>query len=300
MIGLVDKMKSDLDIAFDDCIVIEVEEIAISGFENMIKQYTIVELLTSVKPFYIEWLFNNYPAVENVVYFDPDIMIFQPLARLEESLKHNDIILTPHFTTPINDAALPAELHVMQTGIFNLGFIAVRRSSNGFRMLEWWQSRLKNQCIIDLSKGLFVDQLWANLIPAYFDNVLIEKYPAYNMAHWNLHERRLQKTNDIFYVNEVPLVFFHFSHYSPLQPNSIAGHHTRFNFDTRPELAEIFSLYKDALARNYYFELRKQPCFYLNNEKKKMRKRAVETFLRTALPDKLKGKLKSLLAHNVF
>ncbi len=262
----------------------------------MAQQYTMVELLTSVKPFYIEWLFMNYPSAANVIYFDPDIMVFQPLTRLENNLESFDIILTPHFTAPINDDYLPAELHVMQTGIFNLGFIAVRRSENTFNMLHWWQSRLKTKCIIDLSRGLFVDQLWANLIPAYFDKVLIEKHPGYNMAHWNLHERKLSKLGDRYYVNDEPLFFFHFSHYSPARPDAIAGHHNRFSFDTRPDIKEIFEQYRQSLVQNKYVELRSVPCFYVNDEKKKRRKRELESFLRMALPDKLKGRLKNLLA----
>ena len=280
--------------SFLECGVAAVEELQIENFQQRVKKYTIVELLTSVKPFYIEWLFNQYPAAESIVYFDPDIMIFQPLTGLEESLKKYDIILTPHFTQPINDNCLPTELHVMQTGVFNLGFIAVKRSENTFNMLRWWQSRLKEQCVIDLSRGLFVDQLWANLIPAYFDKVLIEKYPGYNMAHWNLHERFLSKDNEIYMVNGQPLVFYHFSHYSPANPESIAAHHNRFSFKTRPDLKEIYNQYKDSLIRYNYFSLKKVPCFYMNDEKKKKRKRDVESFLRQALPDKVKGKLKRL------
>ena len=152
VIGLVDKLNNKIQADFVDCEIIEVERLNIEGFDEMAKKYSIVELLTSAKPFYISWLFNNYADVENVIYFDPDIMIFQPLHRLEESLKSFDIILTPHFTKPVEDNCLPTELHVMQTGIYNLGFIAVKRSQNTMKMLEWWKSRLKTQCVIDLSK----------------------------------------------------------------------------------------------------------------------------------------------------
>lgn len=292
---MVDKNNKSIDLSFLECDVIEAEKLAIAGFDAMVEKYTIIELLTSVKPFYIEWFFNNYKDAEAVVYFDPDIKIFQPLTRLEESLQQFDIVLTPHFTTPINDVCLPTELHVMQTGVFNLGFIAVKKSNNTIAMLQWWQSRLKNQCLIDLSRGLFVDQLWANLIPAYFDKVFIEKYPGYNMAHWNLHERSLEKINNEWYVNNQLLVFYHFSHYNPAHPDSIAGHHNRFNFTTRPDLEEIYNDYKQSLLRYHYFNLKKIPCFYLHNEKKKKRKREIETFMRMALPDKVKGRLKNLL-----
>ena len=127
-------------------------------------------------------------------------------------------------------------------------------------------------------RGLFVDQLWANLIPAYFDKVLIEKYPGYNMAHWNLHERYLTKTRDEYFVNDVPLVFFHFSHYNPVQADVIAGHHNRFSFNTRPDLLNIFEEYKTSLLKNNYIELKKISCFYMNDERKKKRKREMENF----------------------
>ena len=223
-------------------------------------------------------------------------MVFQRLHHLEKNLENFDIILTPHFTSPINDNCLPTELHVMQTGVFNLGFIALKRSENVYNMLTWWKKRLENQCRIDLSRGLFVDQLWANLIPAYFAKVLIEKHPGYNMAHWNLHERCLEKkVSGEWLVNGEPLFFYHFSHYSPAHPESIAAHHNRFSFETRPDLKEIFEIYKELLIRNNYFELRETPCFYLNNEKKKKRRRELETFIRMALPDSLKGRFKKFL-----
>lgn len=295
IIGLVDKNDKNIDLSFLECNVVEVAELGIADFDKMVEQYTIIELLTSVKPFYIEWLFNNYKDADAVVYFDPDIKIFQPLTNLEESLKRCDIILTPHFTTPINDACLPTELHVMQTGVFNLGFIAVQRTVNSFNMLQWWQNRLKNSCLIDLSRGLFVDQLWANLIPAYFDKVLIEKNPGYNMSHWNLHERTLEKLNGEWLVNNQPLIFYHFSHYSPAHPELIAAHHNRFDFISRPDLVEIYNDYKNSLLRYNYFNLKKISCYYLKDEKKKKRKREIETFMRMALPDKMKGRIKSLL-----
>ena len=261
----------------------------------MVDTYSIVELLTSVKPFYINWLFKNFKDARNVVYFDPDIMIFQPLKQLEETLNQYDIVLTPHFTKPYNDNCLPTELHVMQTGVFNLGFIAVKRTENSLKMLGWWMSKLKNQCLIDLSRGLFVDQLWANLIPAYFDKVLIEKNPGYNMAHWNFHERYLTEKENIYYVNDEPLVFFHFSHYGPLYPEHIAAHHNRFSFNSRPDLVNIYNTYKSSLLRSHYNELKKVRCFYMNDEKKKKRKREIESFLRIALPVKWKGKINALI-----
>lgn len=293
--GVVDKNVNNVDLSFLGCDILEVEKLNIDGFTDMVKSYTIVELITAVKPYYFTWLFQNYPEVDKIIYFDPDIMIFSTLDSLDKKLDESDIILTPHFTTPIRDKFLPTEIHVFNTGVYNLGFLAVKRSENTFNMLKWWEEKLRKDCIIDLTRGYFVDQLWMSLVPAYFDKVLIDKYPGYNMAHWNLHERTLEKVGGTYLVNKEPLVFFHFSHYSPARPEEIAAYHTRFDFSTRPDLVEIFDLYRNGLLSAKYFELKKVQCYYMNDEKKKKKRRAMENFLRQALPLKLKSRLKKIL-----
>jgi hypothetical protein len=295
IIGLVDKNEHNVDLSFLDCEVIEVGDVPIDGFEQMINSYSIVEFVTAVKPFYFTHLFKLYGNVNKIIYFDPDIMVFSPLTGLEQKLDEYDIILTPHFTQPITDKYLPTEKHVFNTGVFNLGFLAVKRSENTLRMLKWWEDKLRTECILDLTRGYFVDQLWMGLVPSYFEKVLIDKYPGHNMAHWNLHERTLKGADNNYTVNGLPLVFFHFSHYSPSSPNEIASHHTRFSFETRPDLKSIFEKYRNGLLTNNYYELKKIPCYYMQNEKKKKFKKSVESFIRKNLPLKTKMLLSRLL-----
>ncbi len=296
ILGLVDKNVDDIDLSFMDCEIIEVDAINIDGFEQMINSYSIVEFVTAVKPFYFTYILNKYKDTNKVAYFDPDIVVLEPLSSLEEKLDTYDIVLTPHFTQPIQDKFLPTEKHVFNTGVFNLGFLAVKRSSNTMSMLKWWENKLRTECILDLTRGYFVDQLWMGLVPAYFDKVLIDKYPGYNMAHWNLHERDLTETADGHYLaNGEPLVFYHFSHYHPGRPNEIAAYHTRYSFETRPNLKEFFGDYREKLLKNNYFELKKIPCFYMRNEGKKKLKKSVTSFLRKNLPLSLKMKLSKYL-----
>lgn len=295
IVGLVDKNVNNIDLSFLDCEILEAEKVQIEGFEQMINSYSIVELITAVKPFYFTNILENYPGCDKVIYFDPDIMVFEPLTSLEDKLDLNDIILTPHFTEPIKDKFLPTEKHVFNTGVFNLGFLAVKRSENTFKMLKWWEDKLRTECILDLTRGYFVDQLWMTLVPAYFDKVSIEKYPGYNMAHWNLHERRLTETTNGYLVNGVPLVFYHFSHYHPGNPSQIAAYHTRFSFESRPDLQSIFNNYRENLLKNNYFELKKVPCYYMRNEGRKKFKKQVEAFLRHNIPLSVKMKLSKLL-----
>lgn len=288
ILGLVDKNVNNVDLSFMGCEIIEVEDVKIDGFDGMVELYSIVEFITAVKPFYFTHLFENNKDYDKIIYFDPDIVVFKPLTDLENKLDEYDIILTPHFTSPIKDSLQLTEKHIFSTGVFNLGFLAVKRSANTTNMLEWWEDKLRTECILDLTRGYFVDQLWMNLAPAYFDKVLIDKYPGYNMAHWNLHERTLTETDEGYMVNGVPLIFFHFSHYHPGRPEQIATFQTRYSFENRPDIKSLFKFYTDTLISNRYFEYKKVPCYYMKNEGKKQFKKTVKGFLRQVVPLRVK------------
>jgi hypothetical protein len=126
-------------------------------------------------------------------------------------------------------------------------------------------------------------------VPAYFDNVLIEKDPGYNMAHWNLHERVLSEKNSIYTVNGSLLVFFHFSHFNPASPDQIASYHTRFSFENRPDLRNLFALYIQRVLANGHSGLRGVRCYYIRNESYKKWRRATVDFIRHVTP--LRAKL---------
>ena len=75
---------------------------------------------------------------------------------------------------------------------------------NTLYMLHWWKERTYNMGYQRLEKGLFVDQLWMNLVPVLFESCNVLNHPGYNMGPWNLHERKLQVKDKL-----VPLICSH-------------------------------------------------------------------------------------------
>jgi hypothetical protein len=293
---LVDKIPINLNKNYlGDYEILLVENIGIDGLESMAERYSIVEFLTSVKPFYFDYLFNANPEISKIVYLDPDIKVFSELTELEHNLDTFEIILTPQITAPYKDILLPTEKHVYNTGLYNLGFLALSRGINSRNLLDWWKEKLRYECILDLSKGYFVDQLWMNLAPLYFEKVLIENNPGYNMAHWNLHERLLSEKDGKYFANNKPLIFYHFSHFKPSKPDQIAAYHTRFNFVSRPDVKSIFEVYQANLRKNNFFELYQYKCFYLQDENKKAFIKSIKAFLRKNLSQNVKMKLSKFL-----
>ena len=292
VIGLVDTLNgANLpDALVPDYLMIEVDTIGIPGFAAMCDRYDITELNTAVKPFYIDYLYKTYPDADAVIYFDPDIIVFQPLHDLNRALTTYSLVLTPHTCSPTPDWERPNEQHHLNTGIFNLGFIGLRNDATARQFVDWWKDRLVYECRIDLCAGLFVDQHWVNFAPVYHDSVLIDRHLGYNVAYWNLHERYFSQdeagqwhvqnpdavTTDLeTNATDEPLQFFHFSGYNPDRPNEISKYQTRYDFDNnghrnvgladrqRPDVRPLFDLYRERLLANHNEQYRQYPCVYI-------------------------------------
>jgi lipopolysaccharide biosynthesis glycosyltransferase len=191
-------------------------EIPINVFENMAFYYNVTELATALKPSALKALFKS--GGTKVAYLDPDIQVFGELTDLENALVESPIVLTPHTLTPIpRDGLRPSEADIMGSGTFNLGFIALSKSDVAFELLDWWEERLRFDSISDPEEMLFTDQRWIDLVPSYFP-IHVLRDSSYNVAYWNLQERKLSKNGNTFTVNNKDLKFFHFSGYRPDKP----------------------------------------------------------------------------------
>lgn len=264
IVGLVDRQSAEVDYAFLQAHrVIQVEEIGIEGFDELWQKYDIVELNTAVKPFFFSYLFREYPDAQSIVYLDPDIMVFAALGTIEQELEQSPIVIAPHVLSPLpRDSQTPQEKAFLQFGVYNLGFVAAANSSETYRFLHWWAERTYSECSRDLRSGVFVDQLWINLAPVFFE-MKITRNPGTDVAYWNLHERQISSKHGAYLVNgEYPLLFYHFSAYNPLDPSTISPYQDRYSFVTRPDLVDLFALYRESLTANGYPRYSRLPCHF--------------------------------------
>src|SRR5580704_3412311 len=193
--------------------ILRLEDLAIPDLWQWVFQHSLVELCTAVKGFALVRLLAQEDC-SAVLYFDPDIVVLAPLDGLVETLGSASILLTPHLAEPevTMEGILDNELSVLKHGIFNLGFIGVKRSPEGNRFANWWRDRLTYFCHDDIPRGLFTDQRWIDLVPAYFDDIAILRDPVYNVCTWNLTHRRVAGSlGTTLTANGRKIVFYHFS-----------------------------------------------------------------------------------------
>lgn len=230
---------------------IMLSEIGLEDLRGEGMKYDTLELNTNVKPTFMKYLIQRFD-LENLVYLDPDIFVYAPLTPVFDALDSGSMAtLTPHMTTPVDDGKLPSEQDMLYNGTYNLGFIAVRRCEQSWRLLSWWERRCLDLGFSEGRTGLFVDQKWMNLAPGLFDKVEILRHPGCNMAYWNLHERTLSGDAEGYTVNgSAQLCFFHFSGIVLDDPAMLSKNTNRFTLADRPDLGRLFADYKHAVLAN--------------------------------------------------
>jgi glycosyltransferase involved in cell wall biosynthesis len=262
-ISIVDLLQERLDAAETGKFLVDppVDYMDRALLNKMAYGYEITEFNTSVKPFYVEYLFNQ--GYEKVIYLDPDIWVMQPLDAIFTSLDADPIVLTPHLLDPIPfDQCVPNELSILQSGAYNLGFLGVRRSPLVERFLTWWQERLAEYCIIAPERGIFVDQKWVDLVPGMFGGVTALRDRGYNVAYWNLNARQITYRDGEYWIDQDRLKFFHFSGFNADKPQNLSKHQDRIKPKQRPALDQLLSEYAQALKANGHERYKQWPYGY--------------------------------------
>ena len=262
-IFLSDELDGSIDLAQQKYPIIEAKFLGIPQWRNMAFYYDILEFSCAIKPFCFQYLAQNY-NYGNIIYFDPDIYVYNSLGPIMDSLRDHCIVLTPHVTnlSLTSDGASP-DSSLLFVGAYNLGFIALRVCPVATEFLSWWGARLVDRGFADICEALHVDQKWIDLVPGLLGNsVLISRNHGLNAAQWNIHERELTERNGNYYMNDDPLIFYHHTSFDPHHPARMAQRQNKFTLENRPEFTRLIEGYAAHLLRNGYDEYSKLPYAY--------------------------------------
>ncbi|HEX4963672.1 MAG TPA: glycosyltransferase [Thermoanaerobaculia bacterium] len=241
--------------------VVFADQLGIPGFPHLSFRYSIVELSTAVKPWFLRYLHRTLRC-DRLCYFDPDVLVFGDLGELYGRLGRADALLTPHLMAPLDDGRVPAERDILLSGIYNLGFLGLAFNERTLAFLDWWHARLYRWCLHEVDKGLFVDQRWMDFAPAFLPQAEIVRDEGCNVAYWNLAHRTLAQRGGAWWVGDTPLRFFHFSGYDFRRPELISKFQNRFTLEERPDAAPLFALYAGRLRDQGQEEVQDYPYGY--------------------------------------
>jgi hypothetical protein len=250
------------------CEILPVDAMNAFDLEDLSARFHVIEFCTALKPGAFRYFFNRFAEVEHILYLDPDLFFYGTIHEAEKYLEDGAaILLTPHILTPVPlDGKQPDETLFLNFGIYNLGFLGLKRSTMVLhQFLPWWEERVLAFGYDDVAKGRFTDQLWINLVPVFFRGIIIIQHPGYNMAPWNLHERVLDihtTPGKPVLRNGQPLVFYHFSRYRFSDGHDEITYYNRYALSDLPALLGLYHHYKNLLLTNGHAHWKDMPCSY--------------------------------------
>ncbi len=196
---------------YENLIVIPCQAIGITNLARQRFRYDAVEYTTSLRPAAFLYLFEAYP-VDYIVHLDADIWILGSLDSVLEKHSNANFVLTPHvLSLPENSLGRRRLSQMLVTGVYNLGFLGCRRTTESLKTLEWLDEHLECHCMAEPRLHQYTDQLIFNVLPALCSKVEVCRDPGMNVAVWNLHERDLSKKEGIWYARGNRLRFLHYS-----------------------------------------------------------------------------------------
>lgn len=242
--------------------ILEAEDLPVDDLARMAFRYDITEFSTAIKPASFKYIFD-IGEQESVVYIDPDILVVSPLEEMHQLLeKGAQAVLTPHICEPVDDGDKPDDVSMLRAGVYNLGFLALRRSKAVNSVLDWWHGRLTKDCRIALEEGLFVDQKWIDLLPSFLEDTAILRHPGYNAAYWNLMQRHIEYADGKWFCNKKPLRFFHFSGIDLKNDRVFSKHQSRFDMNNIGDLRKLAKDYRQQILNNGQENFSRLPYAY--------------------------------------
>jgi len=164
---------------------------------------TLVEYYFTLTPSFILYVLSNFDEVDFITYLDADLYFFSEPDPIFEEIGENSIAIVPH--------RFPARLkHLEKFGVYNVSWLSFRRDENGLSCLRWYRERCNEWCYDRVEDDKFADQKYLEKFELLFGKVHVIQHKGANVAPWNIENYKLTIMNSKIYVDNQPLVFYHF------------------------------------------------------------------------------------------
>jgi hypothetical protein len=147
--------------------------------------------------------------VDLITYLDSDLYFFSNIEPLFDEISDRSIAIIAH---RFSEAFRKWEWN----GIYNVGWVTFRRDEFGMSCLEWWRERCLEWCYDRIENNRFADQKYLDDWPTRFQNVVVLQHKGANLAPWNVGNYKLTLRDGAIFVDDQPLIFFHFHAFKQL------------------------------------------------------------------------------------
>jgi hypothetical protein len=166
-------------------------------------QRTLLEYYFTCTPSLPLHIFEQNPDVDLMTYLDADLFFYSDPQSVFDEIGTGSIAIIPH--------RFPMFLrHNEIYGIYNVAWNTFRRDETGLACLNWWRKQCIEWCYTCAEDGRSADQKYLDDWTTRFDNVVVIQNKGADLAPWNLANHTIRLRDGGVYVDDQPLVFFHF------------------------------------------------------------------------------------------
>jgi len=162
------------------------------------------------------YVLRHDPEVGLITYLDADLYFYSDPEPIYDELGDGSILIVEH------RYASEYAYFAQRAGVYNLGWMSFRRDANGLECLAWWRERCLEWCYSRYEDGKFGDQLYLNDWPERFYGVVILKHKGAGLAPWNVSKYHLEIKKGHLYIDNEPLIFFHFHGFRCINEHVVA------------------------------------------------------------------------------
>ena len=156
------------------------------------------------------FILNRYPDVPLITYLDADLFFFSDPAPIHEEIGDSSIAIIAH--------RFPQHLrHLEVHGIYNVGWLSFRRSTEAFVCLQRWREQCIEWCTRRPENDRYADQKYLDEWPSLYRNLIVLRHKGANLAPWNLANYKIEWHDGRVWVDAQPLIFYHFHGLHPLR-----------------------------------------------------------------------------------
>jgi hypothetical protein len=168
-----------------------------------------VEFYWTCTPSLPLYLLRVHADIGLATYLDADLLFFRdPWPIFEEFGDSSSLLIEHRFPEPLK--------YMQVNGVYTVQMIIFRRDEHGLECLNWWRERCVEWCYHSLGDGRMGDQKYLDEWPVRFKKVHVLRHIGGGVAPWNVSQYEVTEREDGIWINEVPLIFYHFHQFQIL------------------------------------------------------------------------------------
>jgi hypothetical protein len=152
----------------------------------------------------MRFMLKGVRSDEIVTYADADLAFFSDPQPVFDEMGSGDILIHEHRYCP------RMQSYAATSGIFNVGLIAIRNSSEGRACLDRWRAQCLEKCELDPDNGYCGDQKYLDEWPQLYKRLVILRHPGAALAPWNIENYEIGGRLGHVTVDGQPLIFYHY------------------------------------------------------------------------------------------